>query len=198
MVEKKEMRDFRGGYEEPAMLEAMAMALEMRLVSPVYRRLVRGLGLAGSERVLEFGTGPGEYAFQLARRLEKGGGELTCVDISKRFNRIARRRLSRFDFIGYCVGSLNEIDLPEEHYDVVVMNFVLHELDKSLRSPAVEILAGALAAGGKLFVAEPTSRNHGIQPGEISRIMEECGLEEVYMKKKKTIAGPVVRCAYEK
>jgi len=55
---------------------------------------VDGLGLRGTEAVLEFGAGTGNVTRHLAPRLARGG-KLTCIDIFPRLLAVARHGRER-------------------------------------------------------------------------------------------------------
>ena len=54
-----------------------------RLFSFLYKNYIRTLNLKGNERVLDFGSGSGAGSKHLAKILQKSGGHITCIDISK-------------------------------------------------------------------------------------------------------------------
>ncbi|HEU67660.1 MAG TPA: methyltransferase domain-containing protein [Candidatus Acetothermia bacterium] len=64
------------------------------LFSHSFRRFVDGLGLRGTEAVLEFGAGTGNVTRHLAPRLARGG-KLTCIDIFPRLLAVARHGRER-------------------------------------------------------------------------------------------------------
>jgi SAM-dependent methyltransferase len=77
-------------------------------------RIIDRLGLAGSERVLEIGPGPGFFSVEIARRLSYG--RLDPFDIQPEMLEKARQRLKRAGCqdIGFTVGQAGEgLPLPE-------------------------------------------------------------------------------------
>jgi ubiquinone/menaquinone biosynthesis C-methylase UbiE len=97
--------------------------------SSVYSRYIRTLGLTGTERVLDFGSGSGIGARHLAALLKRGG-HLTCVDTSRSLTAKARRRLRRYPNVDFRVGELPALALPGGSYQVVFIHYVLHELPR--------------------------------------------------------------------
>ena len=56
-------------------------------------RIIDGLGLTGSEHVLEIGPGPGFFSVEIARRLTTG--QLDLFDVQPEMLEKARRQLER-------------------------------------------------------------------------------------------------------
>ncbi|MGE5576093.1 MAG: class I SAM-dependent methyltransferase [Syntrophothermus sp.] len=93
----------------------------------VYTRHIRSLGLKGTERTLDFGSGSGACSRHLTALLQKDG-HLTCVDTSHFMPGKARKRLGRYANIDFQVGELPELGLPEKSFDVVFVHYALHEV----------------------------------------------------------------------
>jgi ubiquinone/menaquinone biosynthesis C-methylase UbiE len=83
--------------------------------------LVHELALAGSERVLDVGSGPGELSLQLASRL-KSGGFLLGIDLSTNMVRLARKNASNFgaENVAFKKGDGLKLEFEDESFDVVV------------------------------------------------------------------------------
>ena len=129
-------------YTEPSRLTRAAYRLLYDPLRAGYlRRLVASLELTGTERVLDFGSGAGAEAVYLAQTLGRGG-RLTCLDVSPTWLAEARRRLRRFTNVEFLLGEAPTVGLPEATFDVILANFVLHDLPRtrsrtcSLPSPA--------------------------------------------------------------
>jgi SAM-dependent methyltransferase len=168
---------------EPSSVEvALASLLTRTILRPYYARYVRGLGLKGSERVLDFGSGPGAAAVHLAARLAAGGGQVTCVDVSQAWLRAAQRRTERCSNVDFKLGELAALDIKNGVYDVVFIHFVLHDIPAGRRPDTVRHLVAKLRSGGRLPLREPTSKGHGMSPEEIRRLMTGAGLQQVSMK----------------
>jgi SAM-dependent methyltransferase len=161
---------------EPSKLEIWITLLVGHLLGGrLYEPYVEGLGLRGDERVLDFGSGAGTPARYLAARLQQAGGHLTCLDVSQRWQAVARRRLERFDHVGFLLGEVRTAPLDEGSFDLVFIHFVLHEIPASERAGTVRRLAQLLAKGGRLAMREPLSF---ISRDEIRRLMAASGLVE--------------------
>jgi ubiquinone/menaquinone biosynthesis C-methylase UbiE len=173
---------------EPSRLDVrLTLLLGRPILGPYYARRVRDLELAGSERVLDFGSGPGFAARHLARTLSQGGGTLTCVDLSQRWLEAAQRVLQGYANVEFRLGDIWTLDLEARTYDLVFIHFVLHDVDGPDRPRALHHLARILKAGGQVILREPTGKDHGIAPQEIHRLMTEAGLRETYLKTSKLL-----------
>jgi len=166
---------------------------------PVYRRYARGLGLRGDEQVLEVGSGSGALTRHLAERLLRGGGRVTCVDTSKPWSDVARRRLHVYPNVTFKVGELAGAGLAEGTFDAVVMHFMLHEVKPDKRQSLVSAAARALRVGGRFFIKEPTREKHGMPVGEIRRLMTNSRLTELsFVEVKPFLGEPLAAGVFEK
>jgi ubiquinone/menaquinone biosynthesis C-methylase UbiE len=154
----------------------------LKLMKGYYRRFVDSFGLKGDEMVLDFGCGPGSTSKFIAQILERGGGELTCFDLSKTWIERAKKHLSRFSNVEYYVEDIRTWDEKDNYFDAVAIHFMLHDIDKSERDEVVRALAEKMKTGARLFIREPTKEGHGMSPEEIRDLMSKNGLEETDSK----------------
>lgn len=157
---------------------------------PIYRKLINNLDLKGDERVLDFGSGPGAASKYIAHDLLKGNGQLTCVDISKVWIGIIKKRLKKYSNVEFKLGDISETDIEVGSYDVILINFVLHDVEEGVRQRTVNALSSAMKETGKLFIKEPTRKSHGMPAEEIRELMTRGGLKEIYFKTEKSFTGP--------
>jgi SAM-dependent methyltransferase len=113
------------------------------------RSIVDQLGIRPGDRVLEIGCGHGVAATLVCERLD--GGRLTAIDRSAKMIEAARRRNAASVEQGtaeFLVGSLEEIDLGDRRFDVI------------------------LPSGSRSSIATPTvhgaSRRHGSSRADVS------------------------------
>lgn len=143
-----------------------------RLGAGVYRRWVEGIGLTGSERVLDIGTGAGACARHLARALP--AGRLTCVDIDPRWLGIARRRMAGFgDRVELVEADAVTWSRPGA-YHVVTAHFVLHDVDSDKRGQLLVRVRESLKPTGLLCLREPVT--HGMTAEELQSQLRVAGL----------------------
>jgi len=164
---------------EPGRAEAQAARLFTNLLlSPLYRRYVEQLGLRGDERVLDYGSGSGAAARHLARLLEAGGGRLTCMDVSARWQAVLRKVLRAYPDVEGLLGDVRAMGLPAGSFDVVLVHWMLHDVPPWDRPSILAELARLLRSGGRLFTREPTSAKHGMPAAEVRKLLAAAGLVE--------------------
>jgi ubiquinone/menaquinone biosynthesis C-methylase UbiE len=190
-------------FEKPDRMHMIFDAvLNSRLISavfPFYRRYVEGMGLKGDERILEFGSGTGAASRYLAEILLKGGGHLTCVDMSEAMSRVARKRLKKYPNVETRVGDIRTLDVKDSTYDAASIHFTLHDLDESIRLETVKALAGKLRSDGRLFIREPTEKFNAMSPEAMRKVLSEGGLEELTCRfTKAPLFGPMYEAVYTK
>jgi ubiquinone/menaquinone biosynthesis C-methylase UbiE len=164
---------------EPGRLEVLGQRfLANPLLRPLYRRYVDQMGLRGDERVLDYGSGSGAAARHLAKRLEAGGGRLTCMDVSARWQEAIRKDLREHSNVEYRCGDVRTMGLPEGSFDVVLVHWMLHDVPPWDRPSILAELARLLRPGGRLFTREPTSAKHGMPAAEVRKLLAAAGLVE--------------------
>jgi len=176
-------------YEPPPLEIRLTLALGLTVLSPYYQRFVRDLNLRGDERVLDFGSGSGICSRHIAARLQKGGGHLDCVDISRGWMNVVRKTLRRYSNVGYHLGHITEIDLPDSAFDMVVIHFVLHDIPAAERPGVVNSLARRLRPQGRLIVREPQGEGLGLD--ELRQLAEQAGLVPSKINVRKLLIGHV-------
>jgi len=164
---------------KPSQLELLVdPLLEMTILRPRYIDLIRYMGLKGSERVLDFGSGPGVISGMIAKELEKGGGRVSCLDVTKEWLDQAKRRLRRRLNVEFIFGDIRTQKIPKSSFDAVVVHYVIHDIEKGDRKEIISALADILASGGRLHIREPISKSHGMPADELRTLLKESGLEE--------------------
>lgn len=161
---------------EPGSAEVFVTVLIGRLAGSVYGDYVRSLGLTGRERVLDFGAGSGNPGVFLAPILDKGGGELVCMDVSARWQDVCRKRLQGHESVRFLLGEIGALGLADASFDVVFSHFALHEVPAAAQPATVRHFARILRAGGKVYLREPVQFPDIAAAG---RMFAEAGLREV-------------------
>lgn len=123
-------------FEIPLVYRTLQAPFHERKLAPC----LRALELRPTTRVLDVGCGPGTNAWHFR------GAQYTGVDINPQYVASAQRR-----FHGrFLVGDVTDASvLPAEHFDVVLLNSLMHHLDDD----AVDGLLGRL---GRLLAPEGT------------------------------------------
>ena len=186
--------------QEPGRVEVLLQcALNNHVLSPLYRRYVDQMHLRGDERVLDYGSGGGAAARHLARRLVAGGGHLTCMDVSERWQAALRRVLRSWPDVSYRLGDVRRMALPDGSFDVVLVHWMLHDVPPSDRPSVVAELARLLRPGGRLFSREPTSARHGLPAAQVRELFSAAGLtESLATEGKAAVLGEYYRAVWVK
>jgi ubiquinone/menaquinone biosynthesis C-methylase UbiE len=177
-------------FKEPNFIHVMLLSGLGVVARPFYRRFVDSMHLKGNERVLDFGSGAGGSSVHIAQTLLKGNGRLTCVDMSRVWMRIIKKRLKAFPNVEFKLGDVSEIDIESSSYDAVVIHFVLHDVEQDLRQRTLDALSRALKDTGRIYIKEPLGKRHGMPAEEIRGLMTQIGLKEIDFKILKSFAGP--------
>ena len=102
------------------------------------------------KKVLEIGCGPGIDTLQFA----KGGADVWAVDLTSRAIELTRSNLSLHGFDDKVQqinqGNAEKLDFPDETFDVVYSNGVLHHTEDTERS--IEEVRRVLKPGGEAVI----------------------------------------------
>jgi len=161
--------------QEPSSLEVFITVTLGDLACGMFKEYIDRLPLKGNERILELGPSAGNSTRPLAKRLLPGGGCVTAVDISRVWNRVARKRLKKLPNVEILLGDITTLPIPDQSYDALFFSFVMHEIPAVERLPVMKTLLQKLVPGGKVFLREPL---RFISEQEIHRLSSECGLME--------------------
>ena len=113
---------------------------------------IRRADLRPGRTVLEPGAGNGEFTIRIA----ESGATIIGVEISPKQVDIASRRLEAFPMTKVQVGDADHLDFPDNHFDAVVGQSVLHHLALERSLPEFRRV---LKPGGRLFFLEPNMLN---------------------------------------
>ena len=178
-------------FKEPNFIHVLLMRFAGNVLArSVYKKRIENLNLRGNERVLDFGSGPGVAAKFIAQELQMENGKLTCIDMSKVWMKKIKKKLSKFSNIEFKLGDISEFQIDAGSYDVIFINFVLHDVEKDIRQRTVNALSRALKKTGILYIKEPTSKSHVMPAEDIRTLMTQGGLEEKHFTMDRSFAGP--------
>jgi ubiquinone/menaquinone biosynthesis C-methylase UbiE len=116
-------------------------------------RIIDKLGLAGSDRVLELGPGPGYFSVEIARRLTEGRLEL--FDLQPEMLEKARQQLERAGLsnVGFTAGEASDgFPFPHNTFDVAFLSAVIGEVPD--KQACLRSLGQVLKPGGRLVFLE--------------------------------------------
>jgi SAM-dependent methyltransferase len=101
------------------------------------------------DRILDIGSGTGAL-----RGLAQPETAYLGVEIERRYVDVARARFG--DTTEFICGDIATVQLPADRtFDLAIAYGVFHHLDWPVARRAIDVAAGALDAGGALFIAEP-------------------------------------------
>lgn len=175
------MSEFTSSFLEPPPLEVkLTLGLGKTLLSPYYRTFAKSLNLQGNEQVLDFGSGSGICSRHIAEQLRQAG-HLDCVDISQVWHQVIKKTLIKYSHVNYYLGKLDQLNLSENTYDLIVIHFVLHDIHNNERFGIINKLSALLKSGGCIFIREP--QNHGLTLNEIENYTNNSDLNPVKLHK---------------
>lgn len=173
-------------FENPSFLFILEDILKSFLGGPLlYNPYIKGFGLKGDEKVLDFGCGGGTGSQCLMKFLNENG-HLTCVDISSFWMEKANRRLRKYSNAECKVGDIRKLCIPDSSFDVISIIHVIHDIEHAKRQDIVNVLSQKLKRGGALFIREPIKKSHGMPVEEIQTLLSNAGLKEAEHKENKS------------
>lgn len=110
------------------------------------------------EQALDVGCGTGTLALTIQRRVG-GTGRVVGIDpgkaqIARARVKAARRRMP----IEFHVGVIERLPFPDQSFDVALSTLMMHHLPAPLKRQGLAELARVLKPGGRLVIADFTSR----------------------------------------
>jgi SAM-dependent methyltransferase len=151
---------FAGGY---FLLGALGMLFYSKVGKlKLAQRLLDKISWRGDERVLDVGCGRGLLTVAAAHRVPKGS--VTGVDVWNRAalsgNRsesvLENAKIERVeDRVEVKQGDAQDLPFPDGSFDVVISNFVVHEMkDRSAREKMMREIARVLRPGGHVALVD--------------------------------------------
>ncbi len=139
-----------------------------------YKNYVKQIKLRKNEKVLEVGCGIGNLSRFLIQELPFGN--LICIDVSKYSINKNKRSLKKFKNIEFLVEDILRFK-RENYFNVAVVHYVLHDLPQ--KEKVIEVLRNCLKENGRVYLREPTRKNHGISSKEIRKLMKGGGFLKI-------------------
>jgi arsenite methyltransferase len=145
----------------PSLYDSFAsLYADFRLhIFPDDRAEVAGaLGVAGAERLLELGCGPGFYATGFARQFPHI--DVLGVDRAPGQIALARQRADGIANVRFTVGDARALALPDGTFDRILASRLLMIVPE--RKAVLAEARRVLAPGGILLIAEPVRRRGSV------------------------------------
>jgi ubiquinone/menaquinone biosynthesis C-methylase UbiE len=148
-------------------------------------QLLDSLALRGDERVLDVGCGRGLLAIGAAKRLKNGkviGMDVwNPLDLSGNTPDAAKANVKIegvADKVRIENGDALKLVYPDNHYDAVVSNLVLHNIpEHDARVQAVREMVRVLKPGGKLAIFDL------FRTGEYAEVLRSSGAKDIELSK---------------
>ena len=137
------------------------------------------LELQPNDKVIEFGSGTGYLANLMSKELVGRESWISCVEISEKWNEVARKKLKRYPNIDFYCGMIYELDMKDNFYDKVVIHVVLHDVPQEQREAVVKTMVKRLKKKGKIILREPIKVDHWMPEAEVRELMKKAGMVEV-------------------
>ena len=121
-----------------------------------YLRAQKGASYIGNDarQILEIGCSKGYFTNDLMR-VQNNFDKITAIDLSPELIAIARKWIEK-NKVEFMVQDVGKMGFPDNSFDAIVGNAVLHHLDLSKALPEMKRV---LKARGKIFFAEPNMLN---------------------------------------
>jgi len=176
MKEYKEFHEI--DFDNPSFLFKLSDSLVYLLGGAgYYNRYINSIPLTGSENILDFGSGGGIAADLLIKRLPSGF--LTCLEPSTCWIKRLNKRLRKFKNINFINTYIENTDIPENSFDVIIIHHVLHDIHPKKRADVVRQLSRVLKTDGCIYVREPIKKSHGMPYEEIRKLFKDVDRNEV-------------------
>ena len=118
-----------------------------------FQALIAAAGVQPGKRVLDVGCGTGYFARLLAHVVGPQG-LVVGIDPSPAMISYASRQTGRASNCQFQLGTVEALEFPADHFDVVVSSLVMHHLPEDRRVAALQEMRRVLRPGGTLLVAD--------------------------------------------
>lgn len=138
--------DLHGWFIDIALFRGQGRNLRLRAIE-----LAR---VRPGEQVLDVGCGTGTLAMAVQRHVGSAG---RVVGIDPGTEQIARARAKaarRHAPIAFQIGRIEQLDFPDQTFDVVLSTLMMHHLPRSLKRQGLAEIVRVLKPGGRLVVAD--------------------------------------------
>jgi len=184
---------------DPSKLEITLTRISHFLLRKYYKQFVKILKLQPNDKIMEFGSGTGYLANLMSKELVGRESWISCVEISEKWNDVARKKFKRYPNIDFYCGMIYELEMKENYYDKVVIHVVLHDVSQEHREAVVKAMVKRLKKKGRIILREPIKADHGMPEAEVRELMSKAGMIEVQSQlTDRRLIGTVFDAVFEK
>lgn len=118
------------------------------------RMVIELAGIKPGDTVLDVACGTGNLTLT-ARTYAGPGGKVYGIDAAPEMIEVAREKASRSGLaVIFEVGLIEQLDFPDETFDVVISRLAIHHLPDDLKRKAFAEILRVLKPGGHLLIAD--------------------------------------------
>jgi len=153
----REKEDVRKHFENH--VEQIQQLAQMTFYENILSTMIEKGELKLGETVLDAGTGPGWLSIRAARRVGEGG-KVFGIDITQGMLEKARHNASAEGVSRICEfreGNVIKIPFPNETFDLVLSNLMLHALSETEKQVAIKEFCRVLKPNGRAVVCDAVS-----------------------------------------
>lgn len=163
-------------FEKPDLIEKFFLGyVPHHLIGGFYRRYISEIAFKPESIVLEFGSGAGGASRFLAEKLDKKGGKLICVDISRAWINYAKRKLKLFNNIEYLCGRIQSLPIEDNSIHSIFVHYALHDVPEYEQPQVLEKFNRILKKEGVIYLREPARPSHGIPADRLEEMLTKHG-----------------------
>lgn len=171
----------------------LSMGREKRFRQAILQRA----NLSSGERVLDVGCGTGTLAL-MAKAVVGQDTEVVGRDATpEMIGRARKKAQKRNDDVSFDVGLIEDIQFPDESFDVVFSTFMMHHLPDNLKVRGLAEIRRVLKPGGRAFIVDfrrggislPNLVHHGQLPpdGAMLRLIDDANFKSIETGKMKIV-----------
>jgi len=113
------------------------------------------------DKVLDVGCGTGDLTLE-AKKLAGSAGEVYGIDASPNMIRQAQQKANRTGVnVTFQVGLIEDIEFPENRFDVVLSSLMMHHLPDDLKRAGLTEISRVLKPDGRLLIVDMQSTTGG-------------------------------------
>ena len=105
-------------------------------------------------------------------------GHLTCLEPSKCWIKRLRKRLKKFKNVTLINTYIDQADLQDDTFDIILIHHVLHDIHPDKRADVLKNLSRILKPNGRIYIREPIKKSHGMPYEEIRELFKDIDRDE--------------------